>query len=132
MAAAGALAIGCGDSRPRFAVAGRVVFTTGQPVTNATVKFVPEDGGPAPRAPVDGRGRFRLATYRGGYRVPAGSYRVAIVQLSQPAASVAGPPARDRVDPRYESADTSGLRIRVGDGPTEDLVLRVEPAPPRL
>ena len=78
---------GCGDGRPPlFPVRGAVVFSSGEPVRQATIEFVPEAPGPSPRGKTDANGQFKLGTYESMDGAPAGEYRVVVVQVIPPRA----------------------------------------------
>jgi len=79
---------GCGDGRPPlFPVRGAVVFSSGEPVRQATVEFVPESPGPSPRGKTDADGQFTLGTYESQDGAPAGEYRAVVVQVIPPRAA---------------------------------------------
>ena len=79
------LATGCGDGRPAlFPASGTVEFTSGQPVRNASIEFVPTGGGPSPRARIDGDGKFKLGTFATADGAPVGEYYVIVVQPLPP------------------------------------------------
>lgn len=79
---------GCDDGRPPlFPVRGAVVFSSGEPVRQATIEFVPESPGPSPRGKTDSEGQFTLNTYDSQDGAPAGEYRVVVLQVIPPRAA---------------------------------------------
>ncbi len=82
------LCAGCGDGRPPlFPVHGQVVFSSGEPVREATIEFVPADASPSPRGKTDAEGRFTLGTYESEDGAPAGEYRVLVLHALPPRAA---------------------------------------------
>lgn len=86
---------GCDDGRPAlYPVKGTVAFSSGGPVRNATIEFVPDaagktSAGPSPRGRINAQGQFALGTYKANDGAPAGDYQVIVVQALPPGA-VAG------------------------------------------
>ncbi len=79
---------GCGDGRPAlFPVRGEVVFSSGEPVREATIEFVPADSSPSPRGKTDSMGQFTLGTYESDDGAPAGDYRVLVLHVLPPRAA---------------------------------------------
>ena len=79
---------GCGDGRPSlFPVHGAVVFSSGEPVRQATIELVPEGPSPSPRGKTDVDGRFTIGTYGPEDGAPAGEYRVVVLQVMPPRAA---------------------------------------------
>lgn len=129
---------GCGDGRPAlFPARGRVEFTSGQPVRNASIEFVPRSGGPSPRARIDAQGRFELGTYASADGAPAGEYRVVVVQPLPPeigrAASKLGEEHAQHassvqvVSVKHSSVETTEIELQVEPDSDNEFEIVVEP-----
>lgn len=73
---------GCGDDgRPKLIEATGTLKLDGEPVANALIYFMPEEGNPImrpSRAKTDAEGHFRLGTYKEEDGIPEGKYRIGI------------------------------------------------------
>lgn len=129
---------GCGDGRPPlFHVNGIVVFSSGEPVRQASVELVPEDSSPSPRGKTDSDGRFTLSTYDSEDGAPAGNYRAVVVQVVAPRAAEnirkLGEEHAEHdghipvVSLKYASPTTSGLACTIRPTGSNDVRLVVDP-----
>jgi hypothetical protein len=119
-----------GHRRPVFPVRGQVLLE-GKPLSSVLVVFHPAGAWGAeesrPYARTDRAGRFAVSTYGTEDGAPAGEYKVAIVELrgrgeEDEAPADEGGPRKARSSPppaRYADPETSGLRVRVHEGPNE-------------
>ncbi len=113
---------GKGDREPVYPVQGRVLYD-GKPVPNALVVFHPVGkkgkDAPRPRAQAGPDGTFKLTTYDADDGAPVGEYTVTVEWWLSTATrkSVEGEssPPVNRLPARYARAQTSGLRVRVGE-----------------
>lgn len=104
---------------PTHPLTGRVTFQ-GQPTAGATVRFyrVEADAPNRPRYVADGLtdedGTFRLSTYKAFDGIPAGDYKVTVVQTGRYATNQ----TRDenKLPEKYAEAQTTPLRITVKAG----------------
>jgi hypothetical protein len=80
--------LGCGSGPKAYPVKGKVVFKSGQPVTDGKIQFQSTTEPPFKSlADIDKDGSFTLTTHIGAKKkdgAPAGSYRV-VVELERPA-----------------------------------------------
>ncbi|MGL4511494.1 MAG: hypothetical protein ACRCT8_00250 [Lacipirellulaceae bacterium] len=136
-AALAAHAAGCGPSRPAtHPVAGRVVYSDGEPVRRGVVEFLPVSPGPSGRGVIDDQGAFTLGTFASDDGAVEGQHRVIVAQpqvatgalVRAPGAHGHGGVSQRFVAWRYASPATSGLSARVIAG-TNALTLTIE-APP--
>ncbi|QDU63579.1 hypothetical protein Pan216_44600 [Planctomycetes bacterium Pan216] len=119
------VASGCGSSGPEIAkTQGRIVYK-GAPVPNASVVFLPEDGGPFASAETNAEGTYFLTTQSLGSGAVLGKHRIMITEASDelPAdllpEDLAGKPAKatgPKIPSRYSSESTSGLSATVVEG----------------
>ncbi|QDV72613.1 carboxypeptidase-like regulatory domain-containing protein [Botrimarina mediterranea] len=131
-----AFTIGCGDGRPPlYPVSGTVRFTTGEPVRNATIEFVPKASGPSPRGRIDADGNFVLGTYKNDDGAQAGDYHVVVVQALPPDAAAntqmlgdehAGHGRMQVVALKHASPSTSGVSYTVTPPGAQDAEIVVE------
>lgn len=136
------LAAGCNDGRPKlYPVTGRVEFTNGDPVRNASIEFVPTTTGRSPRGQIDAEGRFLLSTYDPDDGAPAGEYHVVIVQALPPNARELmrslGPEHTEHaahadkvvqvVSLKHATTETTGLMQTISGEAANELVIKVEP-----
>jgi hypothetical protein len=104
---------GCEANRT-YPVAGKVVFTDGEPVTGGLVMFEPLDQPTVcARGHIRADGTFHLSTYKTNDGACAGRHRV-LVQPPMPnnRQESQSPP----IHPRFGSFDTSGLEYTVTPG----------------
>ena len=119
--------LGCGSGqKPAIPVKGQVFYKDSQPAAGALVVFhpIPADSSPTavkPSGEVREDGSFSLTTYKPGDGAPAGEYAVTVIWLEKPT----GPKltenrglAKDRLDGRYNSADTTKLKATVNESST--------------
>ncbi len=120
--------VGCAKSGldlPTGTVAGAVTLN-GEPMANGTITFFGENHGDTATAKLQSDGTYTLK-YGDGFSVPAGDYRVAIVdgaagggvsadpsELMKTVA--AGPPEKSALDSKYVDPQTSGLVAVVKEG----------------
>lgn len=99
---------GCSDGRPAlYPAQGTVVFSSGGPVRNATIEFVPNAAGPSPRGRIDAKGRFSLGTYETNDGAPAGETRVVAL--------------------KHATADTSDIACTVEPNAKNEIAIVVDP-----
>jgi hypothetical protein len=76
------LVCGLGCSKSDLVPVAGTVLLDDQPLANARVSLVPQDGAGVPaQAMTDGEGRFTIATHAQGDGAAAGEYRVVITKL---------------------------------------------------
>jgi hypothetical protein len=120
------LAAGCsgnGDRKPVYPVRGRVLYE-GKPAAHALVVFHPladaGKGAVLPRGQVGADGTFTLTTYDANDGAPAGEYAVTVEWWLSTATTRTregdGTPPVNRLPPRYARPQTSGLRVKIGEG----------------
>lgn len=76
---------GCGSDKKEFTLApvsGKVTFNK-KPLANATVTFVPNDGGPSSTGKTDKDGKFTMKTADKADGAVVGSHRVMITTLDE-------------------------------------------------
>jgi hypothetical protein len=131
-------AVGCGGSgvpgRPPTIATSGTLRLDGEPVSGATVTFVPPPGGHAAVAITDATGAFKLTTFQSGDGAVAGTYGVTVEKRVAAGAGGAGGgeyepptgplPAPENVLPaKYASAETSGLSATVEKGQPNTVTL---------
>lgn len=117
---------GCSDGRPAlYPAQGTVVFSSGGPVRNATIEFVPNAAGPSPRGRIDAKGRFSLGTYETNDGAPAGDYRVVVVQALPPGA-VANIRNLGK-EHEAHAGETRVVALKHATADTSDIACTVEP-----
>jgi hypothetical protein len=95
------------------------VFVNGQPATNATVIFYPQNQGEAkayPNAIVEADGSFKLTTFNKEDGAPEGEYTVTIVwsdSRREEGETIEGP---DKLQGRFATAANSTLKATVKKG----------------
>ena len=113
--------LGCdsGDRKPTARVHGKVTYK-GQPVPEASLVFVPVDGGPSGQANADKSGSYALRTYASGDGAVVGDHKVMITAMTNPGAAMpedskAGGPmgAVSIIPQRYSDLQKSGLKATV-------------------
>ncbi len=113
---------GCSDS-PTIECTGRVLLE-GQPVANASVMFVPEDGSHVATGRTDNEGRFCLTTVEPDDGALAGKHAVSVTAVvpvrPNPQRGATVDDAFDQVQlqwlvpQKYANPETSGLTATVG------------------
>ena len=108
---------GCGPNG--FAVGGKVAFPDGSPLTCGQVTLNSSSFTASGQIAVDG-------TYTINTPVPAGTYQVSVRAMasaaSDPNVDVENaPPVKSLVNPKYNSAETSGLTVEVKAKTTHDI-----------
>jgi hypothetical protein len=112
--------------RPVFPVRGKVLYED-QPTPDALVIFHPVND-PDPRAPrplgrVRPDGQFTTTTYRTDDGAPAGEYAVTITWVkevdNQDLPKEKQKEAPNRLPDRYSKPQTSGLQVRIQEGPND-------------
>ncbi len=101
---------GCGSRVRTYSVQGTVTAQDATPLEGVQVIWQCADPPLTATAITDASGRYRLGTFGTADGAPAGEYQVALSE-PQPDDPDARPP--NRIDPRYSSFDTSGLRYTV-------------------
>jgi hypothetical protein len=121
----------CRESqKPVYPVRGQVLLT-GKPIANAFVALHPlaESGPevPRPTGRTDTDGRFLLTTYQRGDGAPAGEYAVTVEWRPLPRHLPEGGHGEipNQLPSQYSRPETSGLRVRIGEGPTDLEPLRL-------
>ncbi len=112
---------GCGGKYSTHSVKGQVALEDGVPLDDVQITFQCDDPAITATAVTDAQGYYALGTVEEGDGAPAGTYRVAIVEmedLSNPDA--VRPP---RIANRYASLQGSGLTITVPSPEGYDLKL---------
>jgi hypothetical protein len=120
------LAAGCsdnGDRKPVHPVRGSILYQ-GKPAAHALVVFHPLDdagkGAVRPRGQVGADGTFTLTTYDANDGAPAGEYAVTVEwwlsAASRKTREGDGTPPVNRLPSRYARPQTSGLRVKIGEG----------------
>ena len=122
---------GCGGP---VEVQGKVTMN-GQPLSGATVVFVPEGGGPEAGAQTDEEGSFRLNGTRGDGTL-AGEYRVIVSKKEWPPGVKPPDPKemsfasvlrmRETVPQKYTVQDKTPLHVAVPRGGAKDIVIALE------
>lgn len=113
------LLAGCGrDSSTMETVAASGVVTfKGQPLSGATLFFVP-DKGPRASAESDKDGKFKLMTYRPGDGAVPGDFKITIAKyVPDPAtANTHTPGSINEVPEKYNNPTSSGLTAKIEKG----------------
>lgn len=82
-------AIGCGNSdRPSLANASGKVTLDGQPVAQATVTFVPVDGGRPSTAITDAQGQYTMNSFDDAQGAIVGDHNVSVMKIDGPGAQL--------------------------------------------
>ena len=133
---------GCADDgRPPLVEATGTLKLNGEPVADAVILFMPEEGNPImrpSRAKTDTLGNFRLGTYAEGDGLPEGKYRIGIEKRQlvgelpphyDPQAPAATRLTYQWITPK-ELADpvTSGLKAHVTTSGLEPAVIELQRA----
>jgi hypothetical protein len=110
------------DRKPVYPVHGTVLYD-GKPVPGAQVILHPlndddRDHPIRPTGQVAPDGTFQLTTYTAEDGAPAGSYAVTVSLLKKPA-NLEGDFARNVLPRRYESPQTSPLKVEIAKGTNE-------------
>lgn len=118
------LLAGCGRDSSQMetvAVSGVVTFK-GQPLSGATLFFVP-DKGPRAQAESDKDGKFRVMTYRPGDGAVPGDFKITVAKyVPDPAtANTHTPGSINEVPEKYNNPTSSGLTAKVEKGKKYDL-----------
>jgi len=115
---------GCGDSSgPKLVPVAGKVTVDGQPVKAGTLSFRPDKskGNMSPHEPggeIDSAGNFKLFTNR-KEGAPVGWYRVAVMAGEPVDVGNLSGQARWFANPKFASADTSGLSVEVVEKPAD-------------
>jgi len=123
---------GCGSKGPDLAPVIGILTLDGEPVANAAVMFVPEEGGRPAEDVTDQQGRFNLATLKPGDGALVGTHTATVTLfneagaatdadgLSLPIPEARFPKMRDEekwiVPERFSDDATSGLSFQVEHG----------------
>lgn len=128
------LAAGCGSDAPTLAPAGGTVLFNGEPLTEANVVFIPEEGGPSSVGQTGDDGRFTLST-GGQPGVVVGKHQVAVQAVEEAKLSEAGEvegAVRSRIPEKYSNPLASELSAEVKqDGENNFSFELTGPAPRR-
>lgn len=121
--AAGLLAVGCGDGRPRIVPTSGVVLMNGKPLTGhgGFVRVVPAGARPATGRIDPADGRFTLTTYESGDGCVAGTHPAAVIVNT----TVGGTRLVWIAPERYGDDKTSGLTVEI-EGDQAEVELRLE------
>ena len=115
------------DHKPVFPVTGQVLVN-GKPAPHAFVVFHPvatsEADAVRPRAQAKEDGTFQVTTYGRDDGAPAGEYALTVELFRAPTANDDRPPT-NILPGRYANPKTSGLSVRVDEGPNELPPLRL-------
>jgi hypothetical protein len=115
------------NHKPVFPVTGQVLLN-GQPARHVFVVFHPvgadEAEGIRPRAHAKEDGTFQVTTYGRDDGAPAGEYALTVELFRAPTANDDRPPT-NILPGRYANPKTSGLSVRVDEGPNELPPLRL-------
>ncbi len=119
--------VGCSD---RIPLQGQVTFSDdGSPLSRGTVLF--DDGQIMARGTIQSDGTYVVGIDREDDGIPAGTYRVSIVDAAEeiaPESEYVAPTYRKLIDDRYFLSETSGLEIAV-DSSTRRFDIEVDRAP---
>ena len=121
---------GCGESAPEVKLpptvpVSGVVKMDGQPLSNATVTFIPQDqkGGPECMGTTDDTGKYTLKQRGGAEGAPVGQHRVLISRMLRgdgspiPADGAGeGGVATETIPPKYSQSDATTLTATVPEG----------------
>lgn len=116
------LALGCGDNDqvPTYSAKGTVLYEDDGPVADASVLFGSVEHGLTARGRTSADGTFVLGTYDEADGAVAGEHDVAIVPNPPEDFDPDAGPAPKTVHPRFQSMDTSEIRVHVEqDGPND-------------
>ena len=123
------IACGCGGSdQPEvYPVSGTVIFQ-GEPIADASVRFIPNEGPPA-SGQTDASGRFTLRTFEDDDGAVAGEHTVLVSKTEQvdPNDQSSYPQMRSVLPPRYGKATASPLEVTVSPGDENEFPLTIEP-----
>ena len=140
------LSIGCGGDDRVSDVSGTVTLD-GEPIADATLTFMPQDGGRPGFGITDANGAFTLTTFAEGDGAVHGAHSVTITAMEEKVSEKAEELAEEfgslsevmqrrrkpkqiwRVPQRYSESDTSGLEFEVkrGEKNVADFSLTTEP-----
>src|SRR5262245_14863103 len=116
--------LGCGDSSgPKLVPVVGKVTVDGQPVKAGTLSFRPDKSkgntsSHEPGGEIDAAGNYKLFTSR-KEGAPVGWYRVAVMAGEPVDVGNLSGQARWFANPKFASADTSGLRVEVVEKPAD-------------
>jgi hypothetical protein len=117
----------CSD---RIPLQGRVTFSDdGSPLSRGMVLF--DDGQIMARGPIQSDGTYAVGLDRDNDGIPAGTYRVSIVDAAEeipPESEYVAPSYRKLIDEKYFLSETSGLEITV-DSSTRRFDIEVDRSP---
>lgn len=128
-----ALLVGCSKTDPSLVAVTGTITLNDQPLTNATVTFIPKDGTPGfgGVGKTDATGRYKLAGSRDNEPgIPPGAYRVVVSKRLMPDGSEVPAddntppmmsPAKESLPDAYSSMAASSLSATVaaGGGPMD-------------
>jgi hypothetical protein len=116
------LIIGCGNGQ--ISLRGKVTFSDdGSPVTKGTVLFV--QGEFQASGDIQPDGSYVVGSYTSKDGLPPGRYEVSVIGATE---TLQGETLRTIIDPKYETASTSGLTINV-DSSTKNYDLKLDRNP---
>jgi len=104
---------GCGGKYTTYRVSGKVTLRDGTPLEGLSVVFQCQEPAITATGTTDAGGNYRLGTVEPGDGAPAGTYRVAV---TEPQGDDPENPQPPRIDPKYGSFQTSGLKFTVEPG----------------
>jgi hypothetical protein len=120
-----ALAVGCGDGKPRRVPVTGTIRYQNKPLEGGDVVFVPVDARNGFRAigKTDDQGQFALTTFQRGDGAVPGEYKVTVFAYhngdpSRDTDMIAPPVGAPAVPEKYSSQRTTDLAATVGNEPT--------------
>lgn len=96
---------GCGYRRPQRIPTTGTLLLDGSPVANASLVFLPAEGGRPAMAHSDENGQFTISTYGGNDGLPAGRYKLSATKLM----------LRERAQKRLDAFNASEAAENGGD-----------------
>ena len=120
--------IGCGPGGPEIAPVQGTVTMDGDPLPNASVVFVPENGRPA-GATTDSQGRYKLTFSEGREGAMLGKHKVRISTASDPSETPGGEPipgTPETIPMKYNALTELEFTVKAGEPNTADFELESE------
>lgn len=119
-----AASLGCSRGGDKFADVRGLVLLDDQPLTSGMVSTVPLKGRGA-QGEIDQQGRFILTSGDLGRGAQIGKHQVAVIAVDGDEEFSPEKPKRLLVPFRYTRAETSGLKIDVQAGTTNEVTLKL-------
>jgi hypothetical protein len=114
--------VGCGHS-DNGTVTGTVLTKDGKPLANARVIARSSESGKAAYGTTNMSGEFKLGLKQEGDGLPAGEYQLSVFEDRGDSDNKRPP----QIAPKYSNAATSGLSVKIEDGKSERLELKLDP-----